>query len=425
MFVISTTDGKIMTAMLKEIEEQSYKETLGLQQILHLSRQDLNFTSKGIINDDFLSRYSREEQIKILSLDAFITERVRQILIEQISSECSQIGVPNLYLRGSGATGLFPFGDLDISHYGPTDLYTPKVWPQKIINQPVSWGHVSQEELKDCVSTSLRMASSLLEAQPMTKTDPQVAETVGASKNTIMREGKFYYLLFRQFEEQRLELPWKKWQQPPDEYSGRKEMPGGKRTIQRICWSLQVLYPELSETINPNVLLMQAYYRKLIPFEVVSSAFRIMRMIRSDLYIPEAFSQSAHMIHDWYIDSLVPQINQGLADNTPYDYLHKIRKAFALYTNPSDFKSIIEFAENQDVNYQQWLMLWVTSHNTSCPPDDLYHLWSNYLGRTAYRNMLRNLLRNPSFPIERVTRRETEYDPHLLECYDTAVNKLV
>jgi len=268
------------------------------------------------------------------------------------------------------------------------------------------------------------MAASVLEAIPITSIDKQVLNSINSAKGTIQGEGKYYYLLFRQFEEQRLELPWKKWQQPPDEYRGRKEMPGGKRTIQRISWSLQVLYPELSQSFNPNVLLMRAYYEELVPLEIVTNAFRIMRMIKSDLYEPEAFNQSAQVIHDWYVNTLIPNVNNGLKNNVPPKYLTDIRDAFNPQTPQNEFQEIINNAENQDKSYKQWLLLWVTSHNPSCPKEGLYELWKNYSGRMAYRNMLRNLLRNPSFPISYVSRDETRYDPHLLGCYDSVIKRL-
>jgi hypothetical protein len=147
-------------------------------------------------------------------------------------------------------------------------------------------------------------------------------------------------------------------------------------------------------------------------------------MIKSDLYEPEAFNQSAQVIHDWYVNTLIPNVNNGLKNNVSPKYLTDIRNAFNPQTPQNDFQEIINNAENQDKSYKQWLLLWATSHNPSCPKEGLYELWKNYSGRMAYRNMLRNLLRNPSFPISYVSRDETRYDPHLLECYDSVIKRL-
>ena len=409
--------------MLERIEDLLDSEYPDLRTQLHLSKQDLRYTSPKIIDHKFLSAYPREDQIRFLSLAAYSTEMVRNIIIGFVKAECSRTGARNYFLRGSGATGYFPLDDFDVSFYGSSRDYKPQQWPQTIMDRPVSWGHVPREELANCLNTSLRMSASILEAIPITPTDQTIKQIINDAKEIISGEGRFHYLLFRQFEELRLELPWKKWKQPPDEYSGRKEMAGGKRTVQRITWSLQTLHPDLSQTVNPSVLLMRAYFKGLVPFEVLSSEFNIMTMIKSDSYEPSVFNQSTQEIHEWYTGSLMPDINKGLDDNIPPEYLTRIRTAFDPQTQGSDFGGIVKFAVDQDTSYKKWLMLWTMSHNRSCPDEILYNLWKDHLGNPAYRNVLRNLLRNPSFPIRLVSRKETKYDPHLLECYDSVLKK--
>ncbi len=90
---------------------------------------------------------------------------------------------------------------------------------------------------------------------------------------------------------------------------------------------------------------------------------------------------------------------EGLRKNIPSRYLDYISHAFDPMTKQSEFSDIVRLADEQDESYKRWLMLWTTSHNQSCPKDILYGLWREYLGRMAYRNMLRNLLRNPNFPM--------------------------
>jgi len=110
--------------MLDRIMDLVEPETLELRTQLHLSKKDLRISSDDIIDDKFLSKFSTEDQIKLLSLTAYISDRVKLITNDQIKHECSNIGSDNIFLRGSGATGIFPLDDLDISFYGPKKNYT-------------------------------------------------------------------------------------------------------------------------------------------------------------------------------------------------------------------------------------------------------------------------------------------------------------
>jgi hypothetical protein len=269
--------------------------------------------------------------------------------------------------------------------------------------------------LEECMNSSLRMSASVLEGIPITPISDKVAEIIASAHEGIIGPRKYYYLIFRRFEQLRDRFDIHSYL---DGYDLRKEIPGSKRTIQRICWSLQVLEPTLSSVFNPNIVLAKACHKGLIPLDVITSAFTVMYMINSDLYDKSEFDKSVNTVQNWYKNYLIPRTENEIAAHVEPDFLQHTKTAMDTNSSSNKLLEVIQEANLQDTPYKKWLLLWIVSHNSSLSVENQYDLWKSCLGKMVYRNTLRNLLRNSAFPLNRISRDEVLYDPHLLECYD-------
>ena len=387
---------------------------------LHLTKDDL--LHPGFEWNHQIPQIEDEPaMVRALSISAFLGEAIRQAVLDEVLIAFQGVTTKDLFLRGSAATGFFPLGDFDISHYGPGAEYSPDKWPQQLMGVPISWGNVPLEELSECMNSSLRMSASALEAIPISQTTKEVSEIIDSAKQSLKGPRKYYYLIFRRFEQLRDRFEVNKYLEG---YDLRKEVPGGKRTIQRICWTMQAIDGDLSGEVNPDIVLMRGYYKGAIPLEVVENAFQVMLMLKGGLYSESRFSASTTVVQNWYLSHLIPRAEREIQNHIDPKFLLRSEVAMNVNSPPGDISQVIYDSKKQDEPYKKWLLLWIVSHNPSLDPECQYDLWRSCLGKMVYRNTLRNLLRNPNFPIGKVTRNEVEYDQHLLDCYEkmTATN---
>ncbi len=350
---------------------------------------------------------NKEQVIDRLQLESEIEERIRQITFDVLRSEFKPVPTTNLFVRGSLARGDFPCDDVDVFHYGPTDEYQPNLWPSTGVTRPVNYDHIPKTDLEECFATSACMSCTSLDCRPITHADARVERVISQTRQELFTTRKSYYLLFRLLEER-----WNGHLEADlyQGYDALKRFPGSKRTTQRIFWILQATIPQYQDFISSKTLFLKAREDGLLSDDVVLSMFTVMKSVKNPrIFNEENFKRAAGTVRCWYHSTLEPRVLSGISSELPDDYLEATFTAFDRQTTPGRLSDIAR-NHNKITPSAKWLLTWSLSGNPSCPREELYSLWESLLGKVAYRCVLQNLLYNPSFPRERVSGKEVEYD---------------
>src|SRR3990167_8929940 len=173
----------------------------------------------------------------------------------------------NAYVRGSGSRGELPFDDIDILVTSPDSKFTTDGLVSEFFGRPIIYTYIPFESFYESLTSDIRSVSWLKEMIPVTHIDDEVAEIVSRAKSEITEEKLSYYLLYRMIEEEKESIYVKRglW----SEYKFLKDFPGSRRTIERIFWMSQVVYPQYGQIANPDKLLYAIMQNGLMSSDVL------------------------------------------------------------------------------------------------------------------------------------------------------------
>ncbi|HVZ58641.1 MAG TPA: hypothetical protein VG935_02715 [Patescibacteria group bacterium] len=316
----------------------------------------------------------------------------------------------NLFVRGSFARGDRPFGDIDISAYNPGGTYRGGTYPSTFEGIPISYGQLPLEKLEDYFQTCLRGTSSLMETLPIKVVDPLPLDIIERQKAEFIATRIPDYLLFLQVEEKiAREDPGKN---EKDIYYYRKREGGSKRSISRMVWTIKGLYPELFAISNTTEALDKIEEQKMIPNEIVNATRVIANLVSRDFVDPTVWEQNTTLIKEWIDTVLNPCVKRYIGHHIPAGLVNATDIATDPTAGNDELERAFNYAQGEPVAHRQWLAMFALAKNPSLPKELLSAILDQHKGTFSYRNVIRNLLRNPSFPISQIEIGDLSHDPY-------------
>ena len=365
-----------------------------------------------------------------LELYIYTLERLHRIFTQlEIPGEFKGKSIPNLWLRGSVARGVPPFKDIDITHYGPDSEFNKEELPITFLSDgytEFAYHHVRPEDFPRHFGVDLRYISSLNEMVPVTSTTEDIVRLIAQEKAKLSGPIMYYHVLYRIHEQGSVERAVAQgfWRG----YKKLNEYPGSRRTIQRICWIIQSLYPNYRNIIIPEKLLYILMQEGFVPKEVVLASFgiaqTIMKASKDQPKELEMFLGYASTVHSWYEREFLPPVSQEISAHIDQDYLNLINLAKDPNTSQSDLKALLKITNQELQGFKQWLAMCVLAQNLS-DPKMLYELWQICSGRREFNHIIKILLYNPYFPIERTKIKEVSHDGVLKNLREIAFTRNV
>lgn len=336
-------------------------------------------------------------------------EERRDILLSDVKQVFKDVR-GNYFLRGSGARGDFPVHDLDITVYNHKDDEKIKL-PNNISNMEVEYGIVDVEDLYVFLTENLRAYPSVFEVIPVTNISKEVENILRRSQKYCRENSGAYNLVFRNFESEYAVRKYKEY----GGYQYLKEMPGGKRNMQRIIWKMKVLYPEYQDVVSTPIVLREFLEKSLLPCMVVDLYLSQIKNLESGNV--EEYIKNSKCVWRWYSEEFKPVVDEYIKKNIDQKILDIFDKASGKDKGSSNYRELFIQIKNFDKPYMKVLGMTLLSKNEYLS-DRLYmDMWKDIHGQIVYRSVLRHLLKNPSFPIREISEKDVKYDEHLLDVY--------
>lgn len=316
-------------------------------------------------------------------IDAQRLERLRKLF-----ANCED----TLYLRGSFVRGDSCPNDIDISAYNSVGKIKMSNPPAEFEGIPINYGGIAIKDLERYFINCPRGASSLMEMLPISIAHPEVPEIIARQRNEFLSVRIPEYLLFLLVEEGvHCKLPYV---HIVDVYYSLKRRSGGKRTISRIIWAIKALHYESFSNLSHEEVLREMMLIYNIPDSVMESFLFVLRSTCVDIDI---WSLHASRVEAWRNKIFTPLILHYILQYIPETVVRYAISASGPNSDVVDLCYAFNFCKNLS-GQQKWILLFALSSNQKMPEKYLLEIWDEYASKAQYRNFIRNLIRNPSFP---------------------------
>lgn len=326
----------------------------------------------------------------------------------------------NLFVRGSFVRGDAPYGDIDISAYNIRGGYRTEVLPEQFEQIPISYGFIPLEHLEEYFETCLRGSSSLMETVELTVHDSTPSTIIQDQQKKFLTERTADYLLFLSLEETVSRQKYEGIENAT--YQDMKRKRGSKRTISRMIWAYKALYPQLYAVPGTQGVMRELVDAGVVPTSLNESVGKVLTLLKNPGSGLSEWNDARARVGDWFDGEVQPLIlKEAKALPNP------LRTIADVATDPTssriDLITAADFGLEVFTGYRQWMVLFALAGNSRLDSKSLVDIFSFIKGKYIYRNVIRNLIYNPAFPIEELVPSDIAEDTYAQLAYRKRLHK--
>lgn len=306
----------------------------------------------------------------------------------------------NIFVRGSFVRGDAPYGDIDISAYNEGGGYRVTDLPHEFEGVPVSYGFIPLEHLEEYFENCLRGSSSLMETVELTVHDGTPSRIIQDQQKKFLSERTADYLLFLSLEEFVSRQKYEGVENAT--YQDMKRKRGSKRTISRMIWAYKALYPQLYAVPGTQGVMAELVDAGVVPASLNESVGKVLTLLKKPGANLAEWSDARARVGDWFDGELKPLISEQ-TESLPHVLKTVIDVATDSDSSLKDLTTAADFGLEVFTGYRQWMVLFALCSNPRLNMQSLVDIFSFIKGNYVYRNVIRNLIYNPTFPIEKLS----------------------
>ena len=297
-------------------------------------------------------------------------------------------------LRGSLARGENDPNDVDVVIFGHNLSFLLNSVPATINKLPISYVVVNESLLPYYFDTRLRSCSDLIDGVSLTKihTTPTILETY---RNKLHSSLWPFYILYLWLEE-RIMNNVTCAQRFSHDYGVLKSLPGSKKTILRMFWILRVLYPEASG----------GFYEILRSFEMMGQLPIGTHLDYDHLIFNISRGRDVPSLRTryskWFDHILSQRVLECTRTLVGADFIKYVEIVSDSTAATMTLQVIFQYALQEKHSARQWMVLLGIASNTNTPLEILDDIYLRYKGALIYKDVIRSIIRNTSFPKSRL-----------------------
>lgn len=313
----------------------------------------------------------------------------------------------NLFVRGSFVRGDAPYGDIDVSAYNIKGGYHAENLSSEFEGIPISYGFIPLEHLDEYFENCIRGSSSLMETIELTVHDLIPSRIIQRQQQKFLTKRRSDYLLFLSLEEAVSKQKYEGLESKS--YQDLKRKRGSKRTISRMIWAYKVIYPQLYSVPGTQGVMEELVNAGIVSQRLQNSVEKVLTALKNPGTSLDELNDERARVGDWFDGEILPLIDQETKD-LPNVMRVLIDVALDKSSNSRDLITAMDFGLEVFNGYRQWMILFALSSNSKLDKESLVKILYHVRGNFVYRNVIRNLIYNPSFPIRALQQADIAED---------------
>jgi hypothetical protein len=303
----------------------------------------------------------------------------------------------NLIVRGSVGRGEKHPQDVDMIVLSEeSGLLAPGTLPRSIHGLDISYVQFSVSDLPEYFTTRLRPGNDAFESIPVRISDPDIARAFDGQREAFIQRHIPHYVLYLWLEDKIVEHHYRLLP-PIFERRYYKSVPGSKRSMLRYYWIARCLSSDFTpRNFNPVVRACES--KGLLPrgfFEIYESVTANLHL----LTIGRDFHDRAAAMVQWRDEVLWDLICRFVQFTVEPEYLQLVCALTDRDATPAMLASAYETSMRYGSSDRQWTMWFGLAAHPRTPADILVRIYKSCSGRVAYKDVIRNLVRNIAFPL--------------------------